>query len=362
MKVAIFGCTDLRIIGGAERLILNTAKALNADLIVLDAHKRVIDTYGIDVKIITLDKKISTEPFGTIVGKRIFERIDCRDEYDFFIAMDHNSMFALRKHKPNLFYCQGPRRELYDMYNVVVNSQGNLFMKYTVKLWLNILRIADQRFVKNYVNNIVCISHNVRNRVYKFYQKDAWVVYPPTHAKLYKYASSEGYWLSVNRLDNWKRIGLQVEAFRRLSEKRLKIVGTVYETPLIKKIISNLPDNIEIMHTVSEKELRELYSRCEGLLATSIDEDFGLTPVEAMASGKPVVAVKEGGYLETVLDGITGKLVAPRVESLINGILEVSERSETYRDACLQRAKLFDYEVFKRNFKEIAEFIEAKNR
>jgi len=353
MKTAIFCCADLRTIGGAERLLLDTARALDAYLIALSASETLLDTYGGDINIITLNKKIPGEPLGSLAGKRIFEKIDYKEEYDFFIAFDHTSIFALKNHKPGFFYCLGPRRELYDMYYPVIEKQDNLLKKYAVKTWLDFYRRIDRNFVKNHVENIVCISHNVRNRVYKYYQKDAWVVYPPVHTELYEYKPSEDYWLSVNRIDNWKRIDLQFEAFKKLPDKTLKIVGSINETPRIKKILATRPANVELLGNMSETELRELYSKCEGVIATSIDEDYGLTPSEAMASGKPVVAVKEGGYLETVLDGITGRLVAPRVEELVEGILEVSKHPEAYREACLERAKLFDYAVFKNNLKKI---------
>lgn len=360
MKTAIFCCADLRTIGGAERFLLDTARALDADLVVLSADESILKIYGRDVRIISLNKKIPKDPFGTLAGKRIFEKIDYKN-YDFFIAFDHASMFALKNHRPGFFYCLGPRRELYDMYYPVIENQDNFLKKYAVKTWLDFYRRIDRNFVKNHIENIVCISHNVRNRVYKFYQKDAWVVYPPVHAELYEYKPPEGYWLSVNRIDNWKRIDLQFEAFRRLPDKTLKIVGSINETPKIKKILATRPANVELLGNISEKELRELYSRCEGVIATSIDEDYGLTPAEAMASGKPVVAVKEGGYLETVLDGITGRLVAPSIEELVDGILEVSKQPETYRKACFERAKLFDYEIFREKLKKIILFL-AKNK
>lgn len=352
MKIAIFCLTDLSTIGGAERFLLDTARALDADLIVLRADESILDIYGKDISIIRLNKSVPKEPIGIFVGKRIFEKLDYED-YDFYIAFDHISMFSLKNHKPGLFYCLGPKRELYDMYYQVIENQENFIKKYAVKAWLDFYRIIDRNFVKKNIENIICISHNVRNRVYKYYQKDAQVVYPPVHAELYGYKPSEGYWLSVNRIDNWKRIDLQFEAFRSLPDKTLKIVGSINETNRMKKILATRPANVELLGNISEIEIRELYSRCEGVIATSIDEDYGLTSAEAMASGKPVVAVKEGGYLETVLDGITGRLVSPSVEGLVDGILEISENPGAYRDACLERAKLFDYAVFKENLKTI---------
>ncbi|MCX6690745.1 MAG: glycosyltransferase, partial [Methanoregula sp.] len=82
------------------------------------------------------------------------------------------------------------------------------------------------------------------------------------------------------------------------------------------------------------------YARCKAHICTALDEDYGLTPLEAMASGKPVVAVDEGGYRETVTDK-TGVLVAPSVASLVKAIRFVAHNPERYRDACLVRAREF---------------------
>ena len=97
---------------------------------------------------------------------------------------------------------------------------------------------------------------------------------------------------------------------------------------------------------MSEDELCELYAGCKGFITTAQDEDFGLTPVEAMASGKPVVAVMEGGYLETVIPGETGLLVRPEVAEIMEAVKKVSEDSDKYRHACQKRAKGFDSAIF----------------
>lgn len=92
-------------------------------------------------------------------------------------------------------------------------------------------------------------------------------------------------------------------------------------------------------------KLLELYATCKGHITTAFDEDFGMTPVEAMAAGKPTVAVKEGGYLETVLDGVTGLLVEPDVPSIVKAVKEVSSNPHNYREACIKRSKEFDVSV-----------------
>jgi glycosyltransferase involved in cell wall biosynthesis len=111
-----------------------------------------------------------------------------------------------------------------------------------------------------------------------------------------------------------------------------------------------LPDNVRILGEVEEKELVDLYACCRGLICTALNEDFGLTPLEAMASGKPVVAVNEGGFCETVTRE-TGRLVNPNPPAIIEAVQEVSNKADSFRKACQARAQLFDISIFEEKMK-----------
>ena len=113
-----------------------------------------------------------------------------------------------------------------------------------------------------------------------------------------------------------------------------------------EKLAGDIPDNVEMRGAVSEKELIDLYAGCKGLICTAMDEDFGLTPLEAMASGKPVVAVNEGGFRETIVHGKTGLLVDADRDELVRAVKEMAGDPEKYKDACIERAKEFDISVF----------------
>jgi glycosyltransferase involved in cell wall biosynthesis len=113
----------------------------------------------------------------------------------------------------------------------------------------------------------------------------------------------------------------------------------------VQRINQDLPPNVTILGEVSEETLMELYSRCRALLCTAVDEDFGLTPLEAMASGKPVVAVDEGGFQETVTPA-TGALIRPEVDAIISVVSAIGADPEKYREACIARAKEFDITRF----------------
>ncbi len=127
------------------------------------------------------------------------------------------------------------------------------------------------------------------------------------------------------------------------------VAGGAAPGPRLDRVIRTLraPSNVQFLGEIDDTRLRELYATCRGLIATASDEDFGLAPVEAMASGKAVVAVDEGGYRETVVPGTTGWLVPPDAASLARAISDADPtRLDSMREACLTRARAFDRSVF----------------
>lgn len=140
-----------------------------------------------------------------------------------------------------------------------------------------------------------------------------------------------------------------MDAFRRLPQQRLVVVGGPQIGVDAKKFLRSLrpPENVEFLGEVEEGRLLALYAKCRGLLATSRDEDFGLAPVEAMAAGKTVIAVDEGGYRESVVPDKTGWLVSASPESLARAMASAAHaRLEGMRSACEAQARRFDIRAF----------------
>jgi glycosyltransferase involved in cell wall biosynthesis len=160
----------------------------------------------------------------------------------------------------------------------------------------------------------------------------------------------------VNRLYPEKRIELQIESFRRMPDQNLIIAGGFskgdHAEKYSRQLLRDLPDNIRVLGEIPEEELINLYAHCKGLVCTALDEDFGLTPLEAMASGKPVVAVNEGGFCETVT-GDTGRLVNPEIQAIIDAVYDVSRDPGSFRNACIDQAKKFDISVFAEKMKAV---------
>jgi len=349
MKVAIFH-DYFGAIGGGERVALQMAKILDADIITTDtdAVRRIDPT----VRVISLGKTIKFPPLKQVSASLMFATCDFSSKYDFFIFSGNWAHYASRRHHPNLWYCFTPVRAFYDLYPIFLSRQDPLTRQFFLT-WVGLHRRFDQRSVCD-IDRIIAISKNVRTRILKYHHRDAEVIYPPVDAKRYKFIEYGDFWLSVNRLYPEKRIDLQIEAFRRLPEERLAIVGGYahgdHASRYAEGLISDLPPNVTILGEVGEDELRGLYARCRGHICTAMDEDYGLTPLEATASGKPVIAVREGGYLETVTEE-TGIFVQAKMDQIVDAVRSISRDPSRYRIPCESRARSFSCARFRDQLK-----------
>ncbi|MDI9396009.1 MAG: glycosyltransferase [Euryarchaeota archaeon] len=355
MKIAIFH-DYIGAIGGGEKLVLTLARGLKADVISTDVDMDSVKKMGFeDVKIISLGSTLKMPPLKQIDASIKFARCDFSKKYDFFIFSGNWAFFAAKRHKANLYYCHTPTRAFYDLYDVYRKNKS-IFVSLAFMVWVQFHRKFSDYYL-SHVCKIVTNSVNTKNRIRKYLNRDSEVIYPPVDTSKFKFKEYGDFWLSVNRLYPEKRVELQIEAFREMPDKKLLIVGGYasgdHASAYASRLMTELPENVMLIGSVSEEKLLELYATCMGHITTAMDEDFGMTPVEAMAAGKPVVAVKEGGFLESVVDGKTGLLVEANTGSIIRAIRTVSENPEKFKDSCLQRAKHFDTSEFIRKTKEV---------
>lgn len=344
MRIAILSCMDFKVPGGAERFFIDMARALDATIVCLSVSDDLCRIYpdANQVHFHPLNVTLPDEPFRQFAGMRLFRTLKL--DYDFYIATDDMALRFLSKNVPHSYVMLTPRRAFYDMYYPTLATfppgKRQAFM-----ILLGFFRYLDRKFVKTHVRTIAGISHTVRTRIWKAYQMPATVLYPPIHVDRYKNLQYGDFWLSVSRIDKWKRIDLQLETFRLLPEKKLLIAGRIY--PEYQYLVKDAPSNVTFLGTVPDEELSRLYGQCRGFLTTAIDEDYGLTPLEAMACGKPVVASREGGYQETIIHDHTGILVAPVAREIADAILKIDTEPSLFGHRARTQAELFDYNIFK---------------
>lgn len=255
----------------------------------------------------------------------------------------------------HICYCHTPMRYAWDMYNVYLD-QNNIkgIKKALVTIIMNYLRMWD-RLSADRVDHFIANSNTVKNRIAKHYKKDATVIYPPVNTDFYNISDEqEDYFLVVSRLVPYKRIDLAVETFNELNLP-LFIIGDGSE---YKKLKSCARSNIKFLGRLSDEEIRCYYSKCRAFIFPG-EEDFGITPLEAMASGKPVIAYRAGGVRETVVEGKTGLFFDKQSkESLMETVKNFISIEDSFKKHDIRNHALkFNEERFKR---EILSFIEEK--
>ncbi len=255
-------------------------------------------------------------------------------------------------------YCHTPPRYLYG-FRTAIDWQKYLPVKIYGYFIAHFLRLYDFLGAKR-VDLFLANSKNVAERITKFYRKKSVVVYPPVEVKkiveISKNTKRQDFFLVASRISSEKGLPMAMEAANKLGVK-LKVVGEFaglrWEENKINKHKSK---NIEFMGRVSDNELYKLYGQAKAFLALERDVDFGITPVEAMAAGCPVVAYKSGGYLESVVEGKTGTFFDEyNIDSLVEAMKKI-EKMKIEKEYCQKQAKKFSKEKFKEN---IVKFIHA---
>ena len=308
----------------------------------------------------------------------IWESFDL-SEYDvvissasWYITKGFRKRFERNDHFVEICYCHTPPRWLYG-YITSVNFQKYAIVRAYAAIVGHFMRLYDFKAAQK-VDYFIANSQEVAGRIKKFYRRDATVIYPPVgfargpvtrfppaSAPLIVRAVGslssratprDDYYLIVSRLVGGKGLDLAVDAAVKMGFK-LKIAGssTGYYSEY-NKLTEKSKGCVDFLGQVTDEELAKLYQGAKAFLALSKDEDFGITPVEAMSAGTPVIAFNGGGYRETVLDKKTGLLFDDySVNGLIKAIKQFNNLTINSQD-CIEQAQKFNKERFKQEIKD----------
>lgn len=266
--------------------------------------------------------------------------------HDFDVVLSSTSAFAkgvlTRPDTLHISYCHTPTRYLWtDTHEYIADLKYNRFVKAMLPRLIHKLRIWDKASTDR-VDHFVANSNTVRQRIEKYYRRGSDIIFPPVDTHQFSLGKTKDYFVTGGRIVRYKRFDLIVAAFNRLGYP-LKIYGSGPELEHLKK---HAKPNIEFLGRVSDKEKAMLLSHAKGFIHPQL-EDFGITPVEAMASGCPVIAFGEGGVTETVIPGKTGVFFHEQTwESLFDAVLNFD--ANTWDRAAIQKhAQTFSLDRFK---------------
>jgi len=337
--------------GGAEKVL----KAISA------LYPSQIYTLVHDPKLF-MDREISTSFLQKIPGsKKLYrnflpffplaiEQFDLRS-YDLILSSSHAVAKGVLTHPGQLHicYCHTPMRYAWDLYHSYLEEMG-VIKKNIAKWILQYLRTWDVKSLDR-VDHFISNSQYVARRIKKNYGREATVIYPPVETDVLKVnENKEDFYITVARLVPYKKIDLIVEAFGHLPEKRLVVIG---DGPAMNRVRSKAKKNIEILGRQPDEVMRDYLGRAKGFVFAA-DEDFGIAPLEAQATGTPVIALAKGGSLETVTEKTGLFFQEPTVASLVEAIHRF-EKMEFDPWTIRKHAEQFSRQRFNEEFKAFVE-------
>ena len=312
-------------------------------------------------------KNIITMPLASRVkNERQFKRLfpwwylnfSLLDLNQFEIIISSSSYLAKYinppKGVPHICCLQNPFRLLWkpNEYSRQSSPYGRINMA-IIKLLMPLARKVDIVKTRG-IRHVVANSQNMANQIREIYGIDPDVVYPPINIDQFSIATTPGdYYLYAGRLISHKRADLAIQACNRLKRK-LIVAGDGLERTVLEELSG---ETVEFVGRVSDEQLKRLYSNCKALLFPS-DEDFGIVPVEVQASGRPVIAYRSGGALETLIEGITGVFFDHQnADALCDAILRF-EKMNFNPELIRKNTMRFDQTVFASKILAIVERFE----
>jgi glycosyltransferase involved in cell wall biosynthesis len=344
--------------GGGERLIHTLCEGLKLDLAFGEQSDQGFDLSTLSGNCI--DLKVPSGLWGWRTVKR-FYGFRCKTsflkKYPTVIYSGQDSPLAVHNHPngKNIYYCHTPPRSLYDLKDYRLSS-----LSYGQQLNHRAFNLFFQPLFESAIDKmdvIVANSINIQKRIKKYLHRDSIVIHPPCDTQKFHWQGQENYYLSFARLDPLKRVDVVVQAFIKMPDKRLVIASTGPDLEQLKKLAEG-SKNITFAGAIDDRQLQELVGKCIASIYIPRDEDFGMSPIESLAAGKPVLGVAEGGLLETLAHDETGVLIPPNPspEDVIEALHELSpQRALNMRESCEKQAAGFSKEIFLEKMRPLIE-------
>ena len=278
-----------------------------------------------------------------------FESLDLTG-YDTLVSI--TSAFAHGIKMPpgarHICYCLTPARFLWSYVDYVERERIGRLPRLILPLMISGLREWDRRAADR-VTHFVAISEIVRERIKKYYQRESVIIHPPVDVERFTVSRErDDYFLILSRLVPYKRIDLAVQACGELGVP-LVVAGDGRDRARLEAMAKS---NVRFVGRVSDTAARDLLARCRAFLFPG-EEDFGITPLEASACGKPVIAFGGGGALETIIPGVTGELFREPTVASLTEVMRAFDDRRYDAPTMRQHAEKFSTQVFKTKLLEL---------
>jgi len=360
MKVALVH-DYLNQMGGAERVVL----ALHELFPEAPLYTSIYDPQRVDAAFRSIDIRTSFMQKLPLVKKHhqpflplypfAMERLDLRG-YD--LVLSSSSAFGkgviTRPETMHICYCHTPMRWCWNYDEYVEREHLGKLARSVLPFFITNLRVWDQTTSMR-VDHFIANSPAVADRIQKYYRREAVVIPPPVEAQRFLFdpaTQPEDYFLVVSRFMPYKRIDLAIEACNSLGLP-LVIIGKGRDEQRLRKLAG---PTIRFLGRLSDEEVLHYYAHCRALILPG-EEDFGITPLEAQASGRPVIAFGAGGALASVVDGVTGAFFHEQTVASLTATLATFDESHYDTQVIRNHALEFDKPRFHRR---MLQFIEAK--
>lgn len=344
--------------GGGERLIISLAKNLGADIATAFVAKDAFDPRTRGIKVFELFRETT---WTKIPGFRYVQvqlaflfKTKFVKNYDVIIYSGDCLLAMLHtKKQKNIAYMHTPPRHLYDAYKERLREYA---------LWKKIIFIPFAafnrwrfKFLSKRLDVIVTNSKNTQARIKQYLGLDSIVVYPPCNTLPFKNLGYGDYFFSWARLYPIKRVDQIVEAFIGMPDKKLIVASGGPDLEKIKKMAQG-HTNITVLGWIDDNQLLEYLGKCLATIYIPIREDFGMSAVESMQAGKPVIGVAEGGLLEIIDEHKNGLLLKPdfTTDDLRAAIKQITpDLAKTMENSCYETAEKFSEQAFVEGMKSV---------
>ena len=334
-------------VGGAEHVAVIMAKIFNVPIY---TTTKTTNFYDDKAEIIPLvnQEKLSSYALKEIRNARIFKRLKFNSDI-ILSSGDKVKFYIPSNNQKHINYTYTPPRMYYDLRDF--HKQRFKFPKSVLfELFSSYQRQKINEALKN-IDELLCLSEVVKDRIKKYWNIEAKIVYPPVETFKYRCKTSEGYFLYISRLSTVKRTDVVLDIFDKIDDK-LVVVGKDEEE--FRKRMKSMV-NVDYKGQISEDEKIDLLAHCEAVIYPPIAEDFGLVPIEAFASGKPVIGVREGFTQYQIKPYINGLFIERPTPLGIKKAIKEIQRCDWSIKKIQCYAKKYDISEFKRKIKEVVQ-------